>query len=30
MAKLKLILIAVLFVGVVGYLIYSGLQETTV
>ncbi|HOT00647.1 MAG TPA: cytochrome c maturation protein CcmE [Acidobacteriota bacterium] len=30
MAKLKLILIVVLFVGVVGYLIYSGLQETTV
>ncbi len=30
MAKLKLVLIAVVFVGVVGYLIYSGLQETTV
>ena len=30
MAKLKLALIAVCFVGVVGYLIFSGLGETTI
>jgi cytochrome c-type biogenesis protein CcmE len=30
MAKVKLALIAVVFLGVVGYLIYSGLEETTV
>jgi cytochrome c-type biogenesis protein CcmE len=30
MAKLKLALIVACFVGVVGYLIFSGLQETTV
>jgi len=30
MAKVKLVLIVAVFVGVVGYLIYSGLQETTV
>jgi cytochrome c-type biogenesis protein CcmE len=30
MAKLKLSLIVLCFVGVVGYLIYSGLEETTI
>lgn len=30
MAKIKLVVIALMFCGVVGYLIYSGLQETTV